>query len=188
MRVADQTSYKGDGIYDFMASGEQTVSSTASSGVAAVYNLKIINKGNVADSFHFILPLAKQGWTLSLYDALNGGTNVTSNAQQGNGFDTGSLAAQQFKEFRLEVKPNAGTTGSFPVSIVTQSVTDSAVQDVGLFDTTVGNVSTNAAVNFIGSPRACAGGIDNPLHKLTLTLRATNNGAPLPNAINRVEL
>ena len=182
VRVAGQADYRGEGIYDFMASDEQTVISTASSGVAAVYNLKIINKGNVADSFKFKLPLAKQGWSLSLYDALNGGTDLTGTAQQGTGFTTQSLAPQQFKEFRLEVKPNSGTTGSFPVSIVTTSFTDSAVQDVGLFDTTVGNVSTSAAVTFIGSPRACAGGIDNALHKLTLTLRATNNGAPLPNA------
>ena len=182
VRVAGQSDYRGDGIYDFMASDEQTVSSTASSGVAAVYNLKIINKGNVADSFKFKLPLAKQGWTLSLYDALNGGTDLTGTAQQGTGFTTQSLAPQQSKEFRLEVKPNSGTTGSFPVSIVTTSFTDSAVQDVGLFDTTVGNVSTSAAVIFIGSPRACAGGIDNALHKLTLTLRVKNNGAPLLNA------
>ena len=182
VRVAGQTSYKGEGIYDFMASDEQTVSGTASSGVAAVYNLKIINKGNVADSFRVKLPVTKSGWSLSLFDSLSGGTGITGAAQQTLGFTTESLAPQQSKEFRIEVKPDAGTTGSFSVSVITTSVTDNTVQDVGAFDTTVGNVSTSAAVSFTGSPRACAGGIDNALHKLTLTLHATSGGAPLTNA------
>ena len=182
VRVVGQADYRGEGIYDFMASEEQTVSSTASSGVAAVYNLKITNQGNVADSFKFKLPLAKQGWSLSLYDARSGGTNITGIAQQQSGFNTGSLAPQQFKEFRLEVKPNAGTIGLFSISIMTISFTDDTMQDVATFDTTVGNVSASATVTFTGSSRACAGGIDNALHKLTLTLHATNNGANLTNA------
>ncbi len=182
VRVAGQTSYKGEGIYDFMASDEQTIESNASSSTPAVYNLKITNRGNVADSFRVKLPFAQSGWSLTLYDALSGGTDVTGNAQQLNGFNVGSLAPQQSKEFRLEVKPIASTTGSFSVSAVTTSITDTTVQDVGAFNTTVANVSTSSVVTFTGNPRACAGGIDNPLHKLTLTLGVTNNGVPLPNA------
>ena len=181
VRVASQTTYKGEGVYDFIASDEQTVDSTASNSVAAVYHLKIINRGNVADSFKVRLPLTKQGWSLHLYDAISGGTDVTGNAQQGNGFTVSNLATQQSKEFRLEAKPNPGTIGTFSFSATATSDGDNTVKDVGAFNTTVDNGSTSVAAKFSGSPRACAGGIDNPLHKLTLMLHATNNGDVLPN-------
>ena len=181
VRVASQTTYTGTDVY-FPAT--QTITSVASSSIPAVYNLKVTNKGNVAGNFRVNLPIPS-GWSLSLYDALDGGNDKTSIAQNSFGFDIGSLAPSQSRELRVEVKPNAGTTTPLSINATVTSVGDSNIKDVCTLTTSVGTIAVRPVVTFVlpnGSvARACAGGIPNALHQITLTLHASNNGANLPN-------
>ena len=181
VRAASQTTYTGTNVYFPTA---QTVTSVASSSVPAVYNLKVTNKGSVADNFRVKLPVPP-GWSLSLYDALDGGVDKTTNAQNGNGFDIGSLAPAQSRELRIEIKPNAGTTTPLSIDAAVTSVGDVNVKDVCTLTTSVGTVAVKPVVTFVlpnGSvARACAGGIPNALHQITLTLHASNNGVDLGN-------
>ena len=181
VRVASQSSYVGVNEY-FPTT--QAINGTASSSVPAVYNLKVINRGSAADSFRVNLPVPS-GWSVRLYDALDGGTNVTTAAQQTSGFDTGSLAPSQFRELRIEVQPNTGTTSPLPIQVTVTSVGDGSVKDVCTLNSTVGTVAVKPAVTFTpingGEARACAGGIDNALHQITFDLHASSNGTPLAN-------
>ena len=181
VRVASQIAYVGEKAYSPTV---QAVSGVASSSTAAVYNLKVTNRGTTADNFQVKLPVVS-GWSLSLYDALDGGTNVISAAQQNSGFETGSLAPSKFREFRIEVKPTAGITAPLSIQATVAFVANANINDVCTLNTTVGTVAAKPVVSFAllngGEARACAGGIDNALHQITLTLHASSNGADLKN-------
>ena len=183
VRLGSETPYLGENVYAASA-GSQTKNGTASSSAAAVYHWKVTNTGSVADSFQLKLPAANPNWTVRLYDALDGGTDITTAAQNSSGYTTAILAPQRSLSLRLQVQPQSGTTGALNTTLTATSAGDTSgnTKDVVAANTTVGSATARPSATFTGATRASAGGIDNALHKLTLTLHATtSSGANLAN-------
>ena len=183
VRLREELAYIGEDVYSTNSAG-QTKSATVSSSVAAVYNWKVTNTGSVADSFRLKLPAADANWAVRLYDALDGGIDITAMAQSASGYATATLVPQKSLELRLEVQPNGGTTGNLTTLLTAIAAGDASgnTKDVCAANAIVGSVGGRPTATFSGATRASAGGVDNALHKLLLTLHATDaNGANLAN-------
>ena len=95
---------------------------------AAVYNIKIQNNGNTIDSFNITATKTGSSWTVKYFDALTGGTDITSNIT-GDGWIV-SLASGASKEFRIEVTAPSDYTGYVnDVTLTAVSVTNSTLTD-----------------------------------------------------------
>lgn len=181
IRLASETLYNGIGTTSPLAPDTaQTVSGAASDAGAAVYNWRVQNKGTAPDGFQIVLPAPQTGWSVRLFDALDGGNDITASAQ--NGTYAPSLAPDAFVELRLEVKPDAGTEGSLTTNLSAASVAEGTQSDVcAAVTSAMMSVSDAPLVTWSGNPRAAAGGIASALHQSTLALSATQGGVPLIN-------
>ncbi len=121
--------YIGDGIYNTDGSS-QTKSQTVDNNVTATYEIKIENDGNVSDTFTVTGLAGGSGWTVTYYDALAGGTDITAQVT-GAGWSTGALASAASTEIRVEVTPDGTVAaGSSKDVLVTSTSAGDASQDV----------------------------------------------------------
>jgi len=131
IRTAAETAYTGDNVYNTTAVS-QTKTQTVTAPATASYALKIQNDGNAADAFKVTASAGDTAWTVKYYDALTGGTDITSQVTGSAGWTTASLAAVGTKEFRVDITPLAtaasGAVKDVLVSVI--SVADGAKRDV----------------------------------------------------------
>lgn len=106
VRNAGDTSYTGAGVYNLTGEG-QTVVRTVDGGVAAVYQIKVLNARNGIDRLRVTAPAAANGFTIRYFDALSGGTDVTAAVTFGS-WTTNELSYNGSADLRMEVTPEAG--------------------------------------------------------------------------------
>ncbi|GAH53607.1 unnamed protein product, partial [marine sediment metagenome] len=135
VRNQGEGSYIGDGIYNTDGTN-QTKSQTVDNEATAVYDIKIENDGNVSDTFTVTGNAGGSGWTVTYYDALTGGSDITSDVT-GGGWSTGSLAAGANKEIRAEVTPSGLAGGTSKDVLVTSTSAGDSSQDAVKATTTV---------------------------------------------------
>ncbi|MBI3922981.1 MAG: hypothetical protein HY318_16285, partial [Armatimonadetes bacterium] len=118
IRGSGESSYLGQDVNSGDGTN-QTKVCWVSSGETAIYVLRLRNKGTVADTFKVTAPPAETGWRIRYYDAVSGGTEVTSQVID-SGWVTGSIASGGFAEFRVEVStlvaPTEGMASDCPVT------------------------------------------------------------------------
>ena len=121
--------YIGDNIYNLDGTN-QTGEQIVSSGVFAVYHIKIENDGDASDQIVVKGTPSSQGWDVKYYDALTGGTEITEDII-GSGWSTGELSIGEFKEVRVEITPSSAPDGSsYGVLITSTSYNDTTKKDV----------------------------------------------------------
>jgi uncharacterized membrane protein len=138
IRNSGETEYLGNDVYN-EDGADQTKAQTVSHGVPAVYDLQVENDRNLPDTFTLTGPGDSPGWTVIYYDALSGGTDITDQVTSPGGWRVENLAAGAFREFRVEVTPEAtaphGTAKD--VLVTATSVGDPTKRDVVHASTTV---------------------------------------------------
>lgn len=119
--------YLGDDVYN--ADGtDQTLKQYASYGVIVVDNIKIENDGNTSDSYTVTDSQSGLGWTVTYYDALQGGNDITSQVT-GIGWSTPELEAGAYKEIRMELLAEEPADTSFEVLVTSTSNHDDTKVD-----------------------------------------------------------
>jgi len=114
--------YAGDGIYNSDGTN-QTKSETVSENQPAVYELKVENDGDASDSFTITGTVGGSGWTVTYYDALTGGSDITGQVT-GLGWHTGSLAVGDSRQFRVEVTPGGTVAAGASKEILVTATSD----------------------------------------------------------------
>lgn len=101
IRNATDTQYTGDNILNEPA--QETVTQTLAAGLKATYYFKVQNDGFQTDTYLLSLPsgVIAGDWTVKIYDALTGGTDITNDVFDGTYQVT--LAKGTAKEGRIEV-------------------------------------------------------------------------------------
>ncbi len=140
VRNSGETSYTGDDVHNTTGNG-QAKAQTVAASQTAVYELKIQNDGNVSDSFTITGPAGGSGWTVTYYNALSGGSDITAQIT-GAGWGSGSLAAGASKVFRVEVSPDGTVPDQGTKSLLINATSDT---DTGKSDA-VKTATTKATV------------------------------------------
>ena len=119
IRNKGEETHIGDDTYN--ADGtDQTKSQTVDNNVTATYEIKIENDGNTSDTFAVTGTAGGGGWTATYYDALTGGSDITSDVI-GDGWSTGVLAPGASEEIRLEVTPDSTLAGGSSKEVLVTS-------------------------------------------------------------------
>lgn len=84
----------------------QTKTLYAEAGATAVFDVRVQNDGFNADTFKVTGPAGGSGWTVTYYDALTGGNNITSSVT-GSGWTTPSLTQGSTYDLRVVVSPDS---------------------------------------------------------------------------------
>ena len=100
--------YTGDNIYNNDGTN-QTKSQEVDNTVTATYHIRIENDGNNADTFVITGDAGDAGWTVTYYDALSGGSDITGSVTAA-GWNSGALVSGASTEIRVEVTPGAGVS------------------------------------------------------------------------------
>jgi len=130
VRASTDTSYLGNNTYNTTAAG-QTRSLTVKPSKAVTYHLMVQNDSTAVDSFKVQGSAATGTFTVRYYDALTGGTDITTAVNAGT-YSVANLAAGAGKALRVVV--TAGRTaavGSVQTCLLTStSVGDASKRDV----------------------------------------------------------
>ncbi len=122
--------YIGDSIYN-STGVNQNVSQFTETNLPAIFHIKIENDGTITDVFRVraieeahVPPTAT--WTITYFDALSGGNNITSQITSSSGWTTGSLTPGGYREIRVEVTPasNVPERGVKKINIDSRSSND----------------------------------------------------------------
>jgi len=135
---SSDAAYVGDNVYN-TTGANQTKAQTVTSGTKATYVLKVENDGNVSDSFKVTGTAGVTGWTITYYDAVSAGTNITAAITGTAGWTPAALAPGAVKEFRVEVTP-ATTVAAATVKdvlVTAMSTSDTMEKDTVKASTTV---------------------------------------------------
>ena len=124
-----EETYIGDNIYN-TTGADQTKSQTVNNNVTATYEIKVENDSSAPDALNVSGTAGGGGWTVTYYDALTGGSDITSDVI-GGGWSTGVLAPGASKEIRVEVTPDGTLPGgsSKEVLITSTSAFGGTTQD-----------------------------------------------------------
>jgi len=148
IKNATDSQYIGNAIYNNTTA--QTKMGFTNNTTAAVYNIKIQNNGNTIDSFNITATKTGSSWTVKYFDALTGGTDITSNIT-GDGWIV-SLASGASKEFRIEVTAPSDYTGYVnDVTLTAVSVTNSTLTD-SVVASTMAVLSSNETLPGLSYP------------------------------------
>jgi uncharacterized membrane protein len=140
IKTPSESSYTGDNTYNTNGTN-QTTSQTVQRTTTAVYHLNLQNDGNVTDNFKVTGSAGVTGWTINYYDALTGGTDITSQVT-GSGWMVNSLAAGGTTEFRAEVTPDSSVPTGYVKSIF---VTATSTTDTTKKDTVKGSTTASSS-------------------------------------------
>ncbi|MCK5579182.1 MAG: hypothetical protein KAI63_06635, partial [Planctomycetes bacterium] len=129
IKNSGESVYIGEHIWNSDGTN-QTKAQTVDPDNTVIYHIQIQNDGNNAESFSVTGTGGGSGWTLTYYDALSGGTDITTEVT-GSGWDTTSMAIGETKYIRVEISPDITVAGGATkeVYIVSSSGTDPARQD-----------------------------------------------------------
>ena len=111
--------YAGDNIYNNDGTS-QTKAQNVDNDVTAIYHIRIENDGNSSDTFVVTGNGGDADWTVTYYDALVAGSNITGSVT-GGGWNSGALASGATREIRVEVTPGAGAGGGTSREILVTS-------------------------------------------------------------------
>jgi hypothetical protein len=118
IRSADQAVYQGDDLYNELAAQSVVVMTTNT--LPAVYFCRAENDGNVADTLTVTVPPALPGWTLRIFDAPQGGTDITQAVTRVGGWQLLNLQPGMGRDFRLEVTPGSTTVRGGECALLVQ--------------------------------------------------------------------
>lgn len=119
--------YLGDGVYG--VDGEnQVIAGRAPVGTAVTYHLRAENDTMIADSFLLKAPALINGWTIQYFNALTGGTDITTEVT-GTGWNTGALEQGQSVSLRVVVTPTRDGAAIQPFVVSLGSVTILGLKD-----------------------------------------------------------
>ncbi len=120
VKRADNTTYTGDGIYN--ADGtDQTASYISNFWDTKVFHVRIENDSNTVDTYNVTgTGDGGSGWTVKYYDALTGGADITFQVT-GDGWSTGSLDPDGFREIRVEITGLSGADSMYEVLVTSTS-------------------------------------------------------------------
>ena len=122
VRTPSETSFTGGSVYNLTGSG-QTKLLTTSAGVPAIYYLELSNPGDVSGTFSLTGPMGTSFWPVHYYDAISGGTDVTSAVSHAlTGGWSVVLGAHAVKVFRAEVTPSLGVTAGATNMVLVKAV------------------------------------------------------------------
>jgi hypothetical protein len=136
------SSLAGNNVYNLDGTN-QTKTQTKSANSPATYILRVQNDGGSSDKFKITGTAGGSGWTVQYFDAVSGGTNITS-LVTGSGWTTpASLASQAYKDIRVVVTPDTTLEGSTQkdVLVMATSVATPTKKDVVKASTLVAVVS-----------------------------------------------
>lgn len=141
IRNAGDTNFIGDNIYNVDVS--QTKSQTVAQGTKATYQVRIQNDSTVADSLVLTGPGDENGWTVRYYNALTGGTDITTQVTGAGYTLPAPIAAGASVDYRIEVTPtnDMGAT-VMDVLLTVMSTADNTKTDAV-------KASTSRALNYI---------------------------------------
>jgi outer membrane protein assembly factor BamB len=145
-----EADYISDDVYNVDGT-DQTKTQTVTNSTPAVYELKVQNDGAVDDSFTVTGSPGGDGWTVTYYDALSGGTDITDQVT-GAGWSVNDLAARASVEFRVEVTPDATVAGDAvkDVLVTATSVGDPTKKDLVKASTTVPTRQPDMLIRNVG--------------------------------------
>lgn len=108
VRNAGDAVYIGENLYDLAG---QTVKQSVFFETPAVFNLKLKYSGNLPDGLVLRANPAVQGWTVKVFDALSGGSDVTEQVL-GQGGLTLANATTLSADLRVEITPGRTLAGN----------------------------------------------------------------------------
>src|SRR3989339_110464 len=97
----------GDGVY---APTPQSYTQYADSNATITYFIRVENDGS-SDTFSLTASAPVADWTISYYDAVSGGADITS-AMRNNAYTNTWAAAPFYRDYRVEVTGNSVISGS----------------------------------------------------------------------------
>lgn len=129
------TGYAGDGVYN--TTGASQSKSAPVGFYPTLYHLRVQNDGTLADSFLITATAGDSDrWRIRFYDSqatgYDGGVNVSDAVEINGGWNTGSIAPGQSRDFRFEILPQYNSRGGDTkiVAITATSRNNPAKSDV----------------------------------------------------------
>ena len=166
IRNRGEETYIGDNTYN-TTGADQTKSQTVDNSVTATYEIKVGNDSNAPDALNVSGTAGGGGWTITYYDALSGGSDITSDVI-GGGWSTGVLAPGASKEIRVEVTPDSTVAGSSSKEVLVTSTSafgdasQDAVKAVNVTSVLPGDANSDGVVNALDITKVerIIGGLD----------------------------
>ncbi|MBA7608617.1 hypothetical protein ES703_15796 [subsurface metagenome] len=125
------------------------------------------NDSNAPDTLNVSGTAGGGGWTITYYDALSGGSDITSDVI-GGGWSTGVLAPGASKEIRVEVTPDSTLAGGSSKEVLVTSTSafgdasQDAVKAVNVTSVLPGDANSDGSVNALDITKVerIIGGLD----------------------------
>ncbi len=142
IRAPGDSTYRGDGVF-YTTRINQTRTQGVPSGGIATYQIRARNRGLLTDALTITGNAGDSSWTVTYYDALSGGSDVTAQVT-GAGWTTSDLASGEYVELRAEVTPGPGVMQgmTYHVHVFGASQTDPTVADMVKAQTLVNTGAT----------------------------------------------
>jgi len=122
LRLPLEGSFSGVNIYNNLSG--QTKTQTVSASSTAIYLMNAKNTSNTVDRFHIFGDKEQPGWSVHYFDALVGGTDITEDITDSDGWQT-TLAAGATVPLRIEVTPIATDSPGDNLSIDVTAISHS---------------------------------------------------------------
>ncbi|MFH1231057.1 MAG: hypothetical protein V1709_06115, partial [Planctomycetota bacterium] len=126
IKKSSDTSYIGDNIYN-LTGVSQSLSANINNTRIVSYYIKLENDGNLVMPFTITGSASTGGWTVSYYDAPDGGTDITFFVT-GAGWSSSVLTPIATQEIRMEISPDISVIGGNKDVFIT--VSSGAVKDI----------------------------------------------------------
>ncbi|MCK4908857.1 MAG: hypothetical protein KAS70_03060, partial [Planctomycetes bacterium] len=110
IKNSGESVYIGEHIWNSDGTN-QTKAQTVDPDNTVIYHIQIQNDGNNAEAFSVTGTDGGSGWTLTYYDALSGGTDITTEVT-GSQWETTSMAIGEIKYIRVEISPDMTVAGN----------------------------------------------------------------------------
>ncbi|MDI6788614.1 MAG: hypothetical protein QME51_09610, partial [Planctomycetota bacterium] len=132
IKRSDEGSYLGEETYNLTGLNQTRTRNVASEGTTVTYQIMLQNDGQdvVSDSFTVTGSAAPDNWTVSYFDALSGGSEITYTDITTVGWNTGTVAPGAAKYIRVEVTPQSSAGETADIYITATSVGNINRQDV----------------------------------------------------------
>jgi hypothetical protein len=121
----------GGGIYN-TTGANQTATQTRTTGAVAVYGLRVQSPASAREQYPYkvVGSASEGGWVVRYFDALSGGTDITS-LVTGAGWWTPPLVAGGTRDLRVEVTPHSAVPAgqSKEVFVIACSPLDAGIRD-----------------------------------------------------------
>jgi hypothetical protein len=131
IQVRKETSYVGDNVYNTTGDGQGRSATDGFYGT--IFQIRVFNDGDAADSFVITGPAGDKDWRVAYYDGLNfgwDGSKLITPAVIGGGWDTGVIQPGQYRDYRLEVLSLGAGGLQRTFAVTARSKSDATKSDV----------------------------------------------------------